>query len=185
VLVHGTMPAAVRLLGSLALLGAVLTAAPSAGAWERQWRLGGEAGWGLVGLSEGSLNGFLGGAHLSYGLSDAFNLRINADVAAFDRPPPASYALLWSGTAGIEYVLDIMDWVPYVGACAGPMGVFKAAERHDVYLGVEIPAGLGYQLLPELTVGAEFRYRLLLLGTDVGPVPLMTVLGRAEVVFGD
>jgi hypothetical protein len=139
----------------------------------------------MVGLSEGSLDGFLGGAHLTYGLSDAFNLRVNADVAAFDRLPPASYALLWSGTVGLEYVLDIMNLVPTVGVSTGAMGVFKEAERHDLYLGLEIPAGLGYQLLPELTVGAEFRYRLLLFGTDVGPLSLLTVLGRAEYVWGE
>jgi len=179
------MRRAARLLCSLALVGVATTLSPLAQAWERQWRLGGEAGYGMVGLSEGSLNGFLGGAHLTYGLSDAFNLRVGADVSAFDRPPPASYALLWSGTVGIEYVVDIMDLVPYVGVSTGAMGVFKEAERHDLYLGIEIPAGLGYQVLPELTVGAEFRYRLLLFGSDVGPVPLLTVLGRAEFVWGD
>ena len=179
------MRPAARLLCSLALVGAATTVSPAARAWEGQWRLGGEVGYGLVGLPEGSLQGFLGGAHLTYGLSDAFNLRLDADVAAFDRPPPASYALLWNGTVGIEYVLDIFDLIPYVGLSTGPMGIFKQAERHDLYLGIEIPAGLGYQVLPELAVGAEFRYRLLLLGTDVGPLPLLTVLGRAEYVWGD
>jgi opacity protein-like surface antigen len=174
-----------RIWCSLALLAAGVAVTPAASGWERQWRLGGEAGYAMVALPEGSLQGLGGGAHLTYGLSDALNLRFGADVAGFDRLPPASYALLWSGTAGIEYVVDITSWVPYAGVSVGGMGVFKQAERHDIYVGMEIPAGLGYQLMPELTVGAEFRYRLLLFGTDVGPLPLLSVLGRVEYVWGD
>jgi len=180
-------------LCAAAMLGAMVAHASGALAWERQWRLGGELGYAMTDIGDGTLDGMAGGLHLTYGLSDAFNVRLGGDLAGFDRPEPATYALLWSTTVGIEYVVDILEWVPYVGACAGAMGVFREGEEpaatgrpeHAIYGGVEIPAGLGYQVLPELTVGAEFRYRLLLLGTDVGPIGFLTVLGRAEVVFGE
>lgn len=172
-------------LFALGLLAAVATTSSRASATERQWRVGAELGYAMVALAEGSLSGFGGGVHATYGLTDAFNLRAGGDVARFERAEPASYALAWSGTAGVEYVLDVFDWVPYVGATVGAMGIYKAAERSDLYLGAEIPVGLGYQLLPELLLGAEFRYRLLLMGTDVGPISMLALLGHAELVFGD
>lgn len=171
-------------LARLGLGAAILMQAVDAAATEEQWRIGAELGYAMIGLAEGTLGGFGAGVHATYGLTDAFNLRAGGDVAHFARPEPATYALAWSGTAGIEYVLDVLDWVPYVGATVGVMGVYKAAERSDMYLGAELPVGLGYQLLPELLIGGEFRYRLLLMGTDVGPLSMLAALAHAELTFG-
>ena len=177
-----------RLLGptlcALSLLGATFIGLGAAQATEQQWRLGADLGYGRAVLSDGTLSGLGGGLHATYGLTDEFNLRVAGDVSWFDRPAPATYALLWSSTVGVEYVLDVLDWIPYAGISVGAMGEFKQGERHDVFAGFEIPAGLGYQVLPELTVGAEFRYRMMVLGTDAG-VSMMAVLGRVEYVWGD
>jgi hypothetical protein len=167
------------------VLGAVVVGVPApASATEQQWRTGAEIGYAIVALAEGTLGGFAVGAHATYGLSDAFNLRLGADLCTFDRLPPASYALVWGGSVGLEYVIDVLDWVPYVGLSLDAMGVYKEAERHDLFAGFELPIGLGYQLLPEWTVGGEFRYRSLLFGTDLGPIPMLAFLARSEYVFG-
>jgi hypothetical protein len=163
----------------------------SAQATERQWRLGVDGTYGMAGLPETTTAGLGGGAHLTYGLTDAFNLRANADVTALPLPAPATLAWMWNTTVGAEYVFDILRWVPTIGLLAGPVGLYRQGDgqvlldRHDVYLGLEIPLGLGYQVIPEFTVGAEGRYRMLLVGTDVGPINYLSGHVRAEYVWGD
>lgn len=165
-------------------MGAAATAAsPPAAATEEQWRLGGNAGYWMVGLTEATVGGLGGGAHLTYGISDAFNLRLNGDLTWLSRPPPLSYALIWNGSFGAEYVVDILEWVPTLGVMAGPVGIYRDAERHDVYLGLEIPGALSYHVTEGLALGVEARYRLLIVGTDVGPLSQLALLLRGEYAF--
>jgi len=172
-------------LALLAATACTALAARPAAATERQWRLGADFGYAMAGLPQGTLSGFGGGPHLSYGLSDAFNLRVTTDLTAFDLPDPAAYTLIWSAAAGIEYVIDVLEWVPYVGLAAGPADVMVQDEPDEVRLGLTLPFGLGYQLLRELTVGFDGRYRLLLFGpADSGTIAQLALFGRAEYVWG-
>ena len=177
---------------ALGIAAAGLLLTRSADATEQQWRLGGDGGFTIVGLPEGTLGGLLGGAHLTYGVSDAFNLRLNADTSWYALPAPATYAMLWNTSVGAEYVIDIMDWVPTLGMLVGPMGILRKGgqteqalveDRHDMYLGLEFSLGIGYQLTRAFTFGVEGRYRLLVVGSDVGPITSLCALARAEYVW--
>ena len=167
--------------------------APSAAATEREWRVGADVGYAAAGLPEGTVGGFFGGVHGTYGITDAFNLRLNADTSWYAQPPPATYAVLWSTTAGLEYVIDILSWVPTLGVFAGPAGILRKGgqapgivveDRHETYFALELPLGLGYQVIDELTVGVEGRLRWLLFGTAEAPITSLISTVRAEYVWG-
>lgn len=142
----------------------------------------------LSSFPEGSLSAFGGGAHLAYGVSDAFNLRLHADVAAFELPEPFTSALVHGAFFGAEYVVDIMQWVPYVGLTTGPVvvsfqeGVDQPA-RTVWHLGIDVPVGLGYQLTHHIAFLVEWRYRALLLGDGTTPSNSSLVVGRFELMW--
>jgi len=181
-------------LAAVALLGTSLWSA-DVQAYERQWRLGIDFGYSVAGFPEGAVGGYGGGLHLAYGITDAFNLRLHGDVTVFDLPDPATSALLYQGALGLEYVIDVMRWVPYLGVLAGPVYVARqdtetaegeVTERPDHWLlGIEVPLGLGYQLSPNFLVGFEGRLRLLPFGPDDRPTQQLLGLGRLEVVWGN
>lgn len=154
-------------------------------AYERQWHVGLEGGYALAAFPDASTSGFDVGLHGSYGVSDAFNVRAHANVSAFDLPAPQMSALFVSGGVGAEYIVDILRWVPYVGATLGP-NVMRLQNGPTVLrLGIEIPAGLGYQLTRNWTIGAEVRYRLLVLGeSELSPTHGFVGLARAEFAWG-
>jgi len=154
-----------------------------ASAYERQWRVGPDFGWVAASFPGGSVDGFGAGAHVTYGLTDAINLRAQGDLSVFDLPE-ASSAIVYGGVVGGEYVLDVLNWVPFVGAMAGPVALAIQDGETVMHLGVEIPFGLGYQLSEQWTVGAEGRYRMYLLGSEaVSPSEHMAALLRIEHVW--
>jgi hypothetical protein len=169
-----------------ALLVAGGTAWPASDSWayEHQWRVGGSFGYSLMNFGDEASHGFGGGAHLTYGVSDAFNLRIHSDVTAFDLTDPGDWALIWNSGAGFEYVVDILQWVPYLGVTIGPVDVIDLQDSsHQLHFGLTIPVGLGYQFTRDFTLGGEFSYRMLF-GAEGDPLYAMTVMARAEYVWG-
>jgi hypothetical protein len=171
----------------LALVGALAvgTWGGRADAFERQWHVGLSAGYAMGGFSPQLAHGFAAGLHGTYGLTDAFNLRLHSDVSAFELPATDASAVVFNAAFGAEYVFDILRWVPYVGATVGPSTLFRPSESTIVHLGFEVPLGLGYQLSRNWTIGGEVRYRLLLLGpSDVSPMNNFLGLGRAEYSWG-
>ena len=118
-------------------------------------------------------------------MNDAINLRLHADLSVFDLPEPSTSAIIYGGVVGGEYVLDILDWVPFVGAMAGPAVLAIQDGETVLHIGVEIPFGLGYQLSDSWTVGAEGRYRLFLFGSaELSPTQSMAALLRLEHAWG-
>ncbi len=171
-------------LASLAVA-AIALSATEVLAFERQWKAGVEGGYALAGFTPSAASGFATGLHLTYGLTDAFNLRAHADVCAFDLPEPATSAVIWHTGLGAEYVIDILTWVPYVGATVGPSPMFLQDGATRVHLGLEGLGGLGYQLSRSFTLGLEARYRALLFGTEgESPTHNLLVLGRLEYAWG-
>ncbi|MCC6522464.1 MAG: hypothetical protein IT373_07370 [Polyangiaceae bacterium] len=192
------------LLGAACL--AIVGHARQAHAYERQWHVGGSFGYVFAPFPvAGATHGFGGGAHVAYGVSDAFNLRVNLDVLGFSVaepqaenapvPPegiPHHAATVWSGTVGAEYVLDILEWVPYFGLALGfadvvqpPTGAASGERLHDPNLAFEIPFGIAYLPIPELSVGLEGRYRVLALGSSPRtPVQMILAGARLEYVWG-
>ncbi|MFO0755525.1 MAG: hypothetical protein U0359_03490 [Byssovorax sp.] len=148
-------------------------------------------------------HGLGGGLHLTYGLTDAFNLMIEADVSGhFDRAAVTTSAgkiesaaqdgaLFTRGGVGVGYVFDVLQWVPYVGLVAGAAdiidlgaacGAGTSTPCHDLRFDLAVPFGLDYNLSRSFSIGAGGRYQMLISGQ-----PLAHALGgfvRAEYVWG-
>ena len=172
-----------RWVATFLVVACALITAP-ADAYERQWRLSGDVGYALAGFSEYNASGFGASVHVTYGLSDAFNLRFGTDLAAFDLPEPDTAAYLVGGSVGAEYVIDVLSWVPYVGVTVGAVDVIVQDEGHHPTLQVEVPLGIGYQLSRSVMLGFEARYRLLPLGGERIPSHNMLAFGTVAYTWG-
>jgi hypothetical protein len=172
---------------SLAVIlgGAALLVASPAEAVEHQWHAG--VDFGYMALFDPTAHGYGGGLHLRYGLTDMFDLMGQVDVSAH----PYRQWLITSGGVGAAYVVDVLQWVPYVGAVAGAAGVFStdpacgissAVPCRSFRINLEIPFGLDYQVSRRFSVGVAGRFQLLLLGES--PWMLLGAFARAEYVWG-
>jgi hypothetical protein len=180
------------LAGALAGL-AISLACGEADAFERQWHAGIGLGYAVVSAG-GAQSGFGGGLHLTYGLTDAFNLMFEGDFTAHSKS--GEWILLPSASLGVGYVIDILRWVPYVGLMAGAYDVMSLADGcdasnpntgfplpcHSARVGGSIPFGLDYQIDRSFAVGFAGRYHLLLGGPYPGSY--LTLFGRAEYMWG-
>lgn len=152
-------------VGVGALLGCWVSAG-SAAAFEREWHVGAAAG-----VSDGtglSLSPALG-AYAAYGLSDVFDVRLEATARGYqlgsgDNPSALNVA------AGLAYKLDVLRWIPwaavYVGYTAfleqpGPALTF---QQHDAALGLGL--GLDYAFSRQLGLGVTLRFDDALSSTD-------------------
>lgn len=171
---------------AVAAAAAALLSAGRAGAFERSWRAGGSLGYAAL-FGGPNASGLGGGLHVTYGVSDSWNLMAATDVTLHPYPR----WLFWSGTVGVTYVVDVLEWVPYAGALAGGAGIFSVNPNCGASIvepckafriDLELPFGLDYHVTPRLAVGVAGRFRILLLGE----VPWMTMgaFARAEYVWG-
>jgi len=162
----------------------VLTAAPSAGAFERQWHLGAGVGYVLAGFPEAAASGFGASAYATYGVTDAVNLRTQFDMSIVDIPEPGTSALIYAPSFGMEYVFDTLQWILYGGVLVGPVDV-SLQEGPDLWqAGLALPLGLNYQLSRSFAVGIEGQYRLFLFGQEGSPVNNLWAGGRFEYTWG-
>lgn len=158
-----------------------------AGAFEHQWHVGAQAGYSLLVNPQGAaLHGFGGGLQLTYGLSDTINVLVLGDVtvhpAARDKGVAYDGQILAGGMVGFGYVIDILQWVPWVGATAGgyyAIGPTDSGPR----LAVGIPFGLDYQLSRSFAIGAGVEYKLLFLD-PAGAAQRISGFLRAEYIWG-
>ncbi len=155
-----------------------------AAAFERQWHLGAAVGYALAGFPDAASHGFGGGAYATYGITDAFNLRVHFDASIVDIPDPGTSALIYNPVIGAEYVFDTLQWVFYSGVLSGP--AFVDIQKGDLLpqWAIEIPLGLNYALSRSFGIGFEAQYRLFLLGADGSPVNNLWAGGRFEYTFG-
>ena len=157
-----------------------------AGAFERQWHVGGGLGAGFFADSNTSAGPALG-LHAAYGLSDMFDVEIEG-----------LGALHWRGgepldllgvSAGIAYKVDVLSWIPYVGVGLGYYHLRGAslpgALRGDE-LGLSVDLGLDYALMRSFALGAELRYLGFLSDpmSSLGDAPYFCGLLRAEYRWG-
>jgi len=167
-----------RLIAGLAVGFVALSAAlvPSeAGAFERTFHAGLDAGLTEVFFTDYSVAGLSGGTHLMYGISDAFNLRTNLDVSVFDLPDPATSLLVYNATFGAEYLLDTISWVVYGGALAGPVVGSVQNGEDSVQLSLELLGGISY-LLSDSWALRIFESRLRLLPFAGEQIPTQSLL---------
>lgn len=153
-----------------------------AAAQEELLHLGAQVGSVSATLPKIQAGGYGGGGVVSYGISDAFNLRIHGDVSIHNLPE-ADSLLLGSVAAGGEYLLDVLDWVPYAGVLLGPSHASLQQAGGQWLLGVEVPFGLGYRLLPEATILGEGRLKWLFFGDETAPTNQLWFSLRFEYVW--
>jgi hypothetical protein len=147
----------------------------------------------LVVADKGSPDiGGTAGLHYTYGVTDAFNVvaDVNASLVALNEnivdssTPRTRPSLLFSGNAGLAYVLDVLRWVPYgsaeIGGYAMKGGTIDAVHWLP---GVVLAVGLDYRINRSWSVGAALRQTMFV--TEMSTYPSYTqVLGRFEYVWG-
>jgi hypothetical protein len=172
------------------VLGVILAAFASllparAAAFERQWHAGVDLGYAVL-IGQRVNHGLGGGIHLTYGLTDTFNLLGELNVSVH----PSGRALLTGGGVGVGYVIDVLQWVPYVGVMAGfydlasfagSCGTEDAVPCHSGRLNLEVPFGLDYTVSRSFAVGVAGRYQLLL---ATSPVHAIGAFARVEYIWG-
>lgn len=173
------------LLSAAAATAALLSAAP-AEAFERQWHAGAAFGYALL-TDPGTYPGFGGRLHLAYGLTDSFNALVELDFATH----PGGKIFAFGGSAGAAYVIDILQWVPYVGLTVGGYDLARttlcggAGEPacHDGRFAVAVPFGLDYVITREFAIGVAGKYALLIPAAEF-PGSYFTAYARAEFIWG-
>jgi opacity protein-like surface antigen len=161
-------------LAAVAVVPAALACAQSAAAFERQWHAGADVGIATLFKGPGSTN-LAGGAHLAYGLSDAFNAMLEVDVSRH----PSIGQTVYSAGLGACYTIDVIRWVPYAGLLAG--GYRLAGDPSSSAFGVQFAAGMDYQFNRNLAAGLQFRFHELLTGDTAS---YTTTLLRIEYLWG-
>lgn len=167
---------------------AALLSPERAGAYERQWHAGVSLGYAAL-FGDTTSNGFGGGLHLAYGISDSFNLMADLYTTAH----PSTDWTLTSLGLGAAYVLDVLQWVPWAGVEVGPAVLGStdkgcgasgpepcAAPRFDV----AIPFGLDYRISRSFTVGVTGHFQVLVPGPLNPPWMTLGAFARAEYVWG-
>ncbi|KYG05654.1 hypothetical protein BE21_39370 [Sorangium cellulosum] len=170
---------------SLAL--AALLAPSRADAFERQWHAGASIGYALL-ADGGTYPGLGGGLHVAYGLTDAFNAIVELDTASH----PGGDLMFLGASAGATYVIDILQWVPYIGLMTGaydsvrlaPCGSYGRPSCHRGQFGVSVPFGIDYAFNRQFAAGFAGKYTLLLPGAGDGPGSYFTAFARAEFLWG-
>lgn len=177
------------LLGGLFVAAAFLLAPRRAEAFERQWHLGADLSGGVLIGTTAALGAGLG-VHAAYGVNDMFNLVGALEAHAY----PGARAVLAGGDLGATYIVDVLQWVPYLGVTLGAYdlasyapgcGTGEAAACHALRLGAGVPFGLDYTISRSLAVGGGGKYQLLL-GPGATPLVMqhIEVFARVEYVFG-
>jgi opacity protein-like surface antigen len=155
----------------------VLAATSRARAVERQWQAGIDAGYANLFVGDGS-SGFGGGAHMTYGLTDAFNAMLELDVT---RHPGASSTVL-SGALGAAYTLDVTRWVPYAGLLGGVYHL--SGDDATTAPGFQIALGLDYQFERNWGAGVQIRYHSIFASDPWGQVSYTTLFLRLQYSWG-
>lgn len=144
-------------------------------ATEKEWHLGASLGYSSLGFSNGrDENGAGGFLHGRYGFTDAFDFTMNASFFGYVDVKQTRF--LPAASAGINYVLDISDWLPSVGFTTGVVDVITtrcddglSLCGHSVQPYVGIPGSLEYRIADRYPLGVRFEYQFLLLGQILSP----------------
>ena len=170
-----------------------LLAAPEARAIERQHHLGLAPALGVLKIDGKSTTstGIGGALHYTYGLSDQWNLSVQAStvVGAADQKQdgdkPRNRPMgVDHGAIGIGYVIDILRWVPYVDVHGGVYRLWGGTLDEAKFLpGLSAGVGIDYQLNRRFAIGAAGRQHFMVSKMDTYP-SYTTVLLRFEYMWG-
>jgi hypothetical protein len=170
-----------RLVLTASVLGFLGLFPGEARAFEREWHLGGG-----VGAASPSGDYDLGPAitlYGAYGISDVFDVRLELAGSRHGIEQGDDVTLV-SGALGLVYKIDIIQWVPWIGATGGyylaTPKPLELAGLPESSLAGGLTAGLDYALTRSVGLGASFREDFLLdEGTNV-----TLLFFRAEYRFG-
>jgi hypothetical protein len=189
-----------------AILGAFFFPARDARAVEHQHELAVDVGTGVLAISDATPPTPVGrtdvgpsfGIHYGYGITDMFNLAVEVHYTVLELgfPPPSPAgsaptpgsstvlpATMWNADIGLQYVVDVMRWVPYLGALAG--GYWMQGGTIGSYLqpGAEIAIGLDYLVTPKWAIGFEGAEHFLFLNMNLY-TSYTTAFVRTMFLFG-
>lgn len=160
------------LLAAATFASAFVLAENDASAIERQHHLGIGGQLAVLSIEDKSTASVGGGLslHYAYGVNDTFNLMVEASSSSVARnqqqdtpeTPRTRPAGVDHGAFGVGYVIDILQWVPYICVLGGAYRLYDGTLPEDLYLpGLSIGAGLDYQLSRSFAVGLAVREHLL------------------------
>ncbi|MBX3228593.1 MAG: hypothetical protein KIT84_08065 [Labilithrix sp.] len=182
-----------RFASSLAIAVALTLVPSAAHAIEGQHHLGLAPALGILVISDKSTTstGAGGALHYTYGLTDQFNLALEASsvvVAANQKELPTSPhtrpTMVHQAAAGVSYVIDIFRWVPYLQLQGGAaMLTGGTLDRALVLPTVSAGLGVDYQISRSMAVGVAGREHLFVSKLDTYP-SYTTVLLRFELMWG-
>ena len=132
------------------------------------------------------------GLHYTYGINDQFNFMAEMNVSRVaanqeqdfadspnTRPADVAYA-----SAGVGYVIDILQFVPYIGILLGGYRLSGGTLDNAMVLpGAELAVGLDYQLDRHWAIGLAGRQHLLFTKASTYP-SYTTVALRFEYMWG-
>ena len=189
-----TVPAvASRALRSAVVLAFSFAATPAA-AIEGQHHLGLAPTLSILKVDSKSTASVGGGGalHYTYGLTDAWNFTAEASSAIVarnqgqdnpgsPRDRPATVSQLSVGTT---YVIDILQWVPYIGLQGGVYQLTGGTLPDPLFIaGAAVSVGIDYQLSRSFAVGIGGRQHFLL--SRMATYPSYTTVGlRVEFMWG-
>jgi hypothetical protein len=167
-----------------AALVAALAAPRAASAYEHQFHLGGAFGYSSL-QGEPSANGFSGRINFDYGLTDAVNLMTRVEFADY----PSLGLTIPSVAVGGGFVLDVLQFVPYIGAMVGVADAWvpKCAPTNPLpcnlaKMALEIPGGVDYLITRRFALGVVGRYQALVF--NGGTNNMLSVSLKAEYIWG-
>lgn len=173
---------------------AVALAAPSARAVEREHHIG--IGTGLSLLKIGDKDTMDVGAGVTgfytYGITDQFNLLIEGGTSlvalgeqrdAKDTPPTRPTTVSHAA-AGVAYVLDVLQWVPYAGVLGGGTYFAGGTVAGGLVLpDAQIALGLDYKFSRRVAFGVALRQHLFLTKMDTYPT-FTNIFAKVEYSWG-
>lgn len=173
---------------SIALL--CFSLASSTQAQEKRFRLGLTGGYSSLATVGTPADGFGATVLSTYGINDAINLRVEGELHQFALPGLGNSITMLGGSLGAEYLLDVLDWIPYAGLVAGISYSSLRYGSATGQLAATLPFGLGYRLSPQWSVAVEGRYTLFFGGyaaaaeTVVTPTSRLSAHARLAYTFG-
>jgi hypothetical protein len=128
------------------------------------------------------------GVHYGYGITDQFALsaEVHYSVLAlgvFPTDPPTHPATMWNANLGLEYIVDVMRWIPYLGASIGGYLMQGGTVGNFMLPGAQLAVGLDYLMTSRWAVGFEGSEHFLF--TDMSLyTSYTTAIARTMFLFG-
>jgi len=152
-------------------------------------RIGVQAGFAGVAGNEGTFAGYGGAVSFGYGISDSFTIAANVTGTSNQVAKEGGRSLVLSQALGLEYALDIIQFVPYVGVYGSIYEIqFGGIKERQFKWGGELAIGINWVYSRDFTFGVDFRGHILpedFLNAPDSPSPFyVTSFLKAEYTWG-